>query len=124
MGLSCDYESDWEPGMTAWNFPANPAPLQTKRGRKCASCRCALAPGAVVTEWRRYKVPEYEIELAIYGEDGDCGPPRASAFHCADCTMLAAFLSSFKYAFQPDDDMRALAREHAELIADGGTGCL
>jgi len=124
MGLSCDYDCEFEPGMVAWNWPRNLAPLATKRARKCVSCGKRLAPGDLAAEWTRYKVPEHDIEISIYGDCGENGPRRASHYHCVDCSMIADFLHGFNYAFQPTDDMRALAREHAEEAAYGRAGCL
>jgi hypothetical protein len=83
-----------------------------------------LNPGDIVTEWRRYKIPEYDVEISIWGEDGDQGPPRASHYHCGECTLIARFLYAQKYVFPPTDDMRVLAKEHAEMAAVGRAGCV
>ena len=123
MGLSCDYDSDFEPGTTAWNWPSALKPLATKRSRKCCSCGKPLAPGDLAAEWRRYKVPEYDVEISIWGDSGELGPPRASKYHCVECDLISGFLRTFDYVFNPADDMRNLAKEHAGLVAAGGKGC-
>ena len=124
MGLSCDWIDDIVPGMVCWEDPHTIAALATKRARKCASCGAKIQPGQPCHEWRRYKVPEYDIEIAIWGEDGDLGPPRASHYHCVDCGLIASFLLDHNYVFPPTDDIRELAKDHAREAGTGRGGCI
>ena len=124
MSLSCDWDGDIEPGMVMCDYPFRVEALATKRARNCCSCGKLIEVGEPCNEWRRYKVPEYDIEIAIWGDCGDQGPPRASYFHCVDCGLLADFLHGQKYVFSPADDMRELAKEHAALVRAGQAGCL
>ena len=75
-------------------------------------------------EFPRYKIPEFDVELKIYGEDCDCGPPRASWFMCWECGWRYLALARHGYAIQINDDMRKLMIEHDDLTAAGHAGCL
>ena len=126
MSLSCEYDYDPEPGDVCWEWSGDLKPLATKRWRKCASCHKRIDPGEKALRFRRWKIPEHDIEIAIYGEDGDCGPPRAPWYHCADCGLIALFLASppLYYVFQIHDDMRKLSKEHAAMVALNRAGCV
>jgi hypothetical protein len=126
MSLSCDYDWEPDPGDICWEFPKGFEPLSTKTTRKCCSCGHKISPGSPALRFRRWKIPEYDVELAIYGYDGDNGPPRAPWFHCLDCGNIALFLASppLDYAFRIDDSMRELSREYAEQVKAGQAGCL
>lgn len=126
MGLSCDYDYEPEPGDVCWEWPDKLKPLDTKRSRKCWSCGAKIALGALALRYHRFKVPEHDIELRIWGEGYDQGPPRAPAFHCADCGNLALFLLSppLNYTFHLHEDMRELVKEHAEMAQAGRAGCI
>lgn len=126
MGLSCEYDYEPEPGDVCWGWPDKMEPLPTRRSRKCCSCGARIEPGAMSLRFKRWKVPEHDVEIRIYGEDSDCGPPRPPLFHCFDCGNLALFLLSppLNYGFNITDDMRELAKEHAEMARDGRSGCI
>ena len=125
MGLTCEYDYDPEPGDVCWHFPSGYSVLGGKRGKRCASCGEKIKIGDKCTTWRKYKVPDHDVEIRIYGDSCDDGVPRASSHHCAACGALYFFLDAFKYALRPDEDMRALANEHAEKMkATGKAGCL
>ena len=123
MGLSCDYDFDPDAGQTVWEHNDEFTTLATRRRRKCCSCKARIEPGAKVVKFRRWKVPEYDIEISLYGDDGWDGPPRAPMFHCEPCGNLYLFLQGFKYSFPVDDDMRKLAKEHAKMEAQNRAGC-
>ena len=122
--LSCYYDYDPEPGDVCWFTPNSIEPLKRFRATKCQSCKKRIAPGDLAAEFRRYKVPEHDIEIAIYGDDYDQGPPRASHYLCQDCGNIYLFLERFGYALNPEMDMRELSAEHGELAKAGQAGCL
>lgn len=123
MSLSCDYDYDPEPGDVVWYFPESITQLERRRAAKCCSCGAKISPGELAAEWRRAKIPDADIEISIYGEDGEI--PRASWFQCAPCGNLCLFLRGFHYSFNPTDDMRELAAQHAETQMRGkAVGCL
>lgn len=113
MSLSCYCEYDPEPGQVVWYNPTDYSVLATKRYRKCCSCSTKILPGNLCAEVPRFKIPEYEVECNIYGEDGEI--PRASKYLCETCADLAFSLIELGYCFDPYEDQRALVREYAEM---------
>ena len=120
MGLSCSCpESDFDPGDWFYLKVSDYAPLKTKRGRRCCSCKEIIPVGALCSEIPRMKVPETEIEEKIYGEfEGDNGVPLAPKYLCERCADLLFSLTELGYCEQPWEDQRELVREYAEMHAD------
>ena len=98
-----------------WVWPSDFTTLKTKRSRACRSCGGRIESGEDVAAFHRYKVPEYDIEIAIYGEDNSGGPPRATHYHCERCAGLMFSLLDLGFeCIDINDDMRGLVREYAE----------
>ena len=81
MSLPCSCYYDLNPVDIRWEWPSGYSTLQTKRTRKCVSCGDKIGIGDMVASFLRYKVTEYQIEINIYGEDTEYGPPRATHYH-------------------------------------------
>ncbi len=113
MSLTCACDYDPEPGDICWVAPRDYSVLATKRARKCCSCGDKITPGETVAAFHRYKVPEYQIEIDIYGDDGFEGPPRATWYHCERCADLFFSLIDLGFCIHIKDEMRALVREYA-----------
>ena len=111
MGLSCDCEYDAEPGDVCWSAPTDFKP-HIGRAKCCRSCKATIKSGDLEIEFRRWKIPESEVEYRIYGEDGEI--PRASAFFCEKCAGVYLSLDELGYCINIDDDMRELVKEYAE----------
>jgi hypothetical protein len=124
MTLSCDYECDYEPGMLMWHIPNQWTTHNKRLKQKCCSCDALVPRETKCLEFRRYKVPEHDVEIRIWGEDGDGGPARASAFMCFECGWRYLALERHGYAINIYDDMRTLMIEHDDLAAAGHAGCL
>jgi len=122
--LTCDYDWDPKPGAICWTACNKIAPCDRKRATKCRSCNNIVRPGELSAKFKRWKIPECEIERKIYGEEYENGPPRAPYFLCLDCANIYFFLCTFQYAININENMHDLAKEHAELIRDGHGGCL
>ena len=122
MGLSCDNDYCPEPGDTSWWIPRKMTRHSRKRLPKCCSCGDKVPAEKDCLEFVRYKVPEYDIEISIYGEDGEV--PRASHFMCFECGWRYLGLARHEYAINIYDDMRRLMIEHDDLTAAGHAGCL
>ena len=120
--LTCDYYYDPEPGDVCWDVPSGWKTHTRKRLPKCCSCGEPVS-GEKCLEFRRYKIPEYDVEIRIYGEDGDQGPPRASRFMCFECGWRFLALARHGYAINIYDDMRRLMIEHDGLAEQGLAGC-
>lgn len=116
MSLSCSCEYYPEAGSVMWEWPTDYTPLNTKRSRNCCSCGDKIATGSLVAAFHRYKVPEYQIEINLYGEDGDQGPHRATQYHCERCADLMFSLLDLGFeCISIYDDMRGLGKEYANI---------
>ena len=112
MGLTCSCgDGDFEPGMTIWYDAKDYTTLATKRARKCCSCGEKIDVGATCAEVPRFKVPESDVEVRIYGEDGEV--PRAPHYLCERCADIAFSLDDLGYCMQPWEDQRELLAEYA-----------
>lgn len=113
MGLycSCDYEPD--PGDTVYYGPEDYTALATKRSRKCLSCRNTILVGSVCAKVPRFKIPSYDIECRIYGEDGEI--PCAPAYLCERCADLCFSLMELGYCPAPWKDQRDLVAEYVDM---------
>lgn len=116
MSLSCECDFDgMEPGMKMWVEIDDYTTLKTKRARHCTSCKERIEVGSICAEAPRFKVPEHEIELNIYGEDGEI--PLASKYLCERCADLFFSLKELGFCEQPWEDQRELVKEYAEMHA-------
>ena len=112
MNLSCWYEYDAEPGDVCWWTPQDFSTYEGKRPKKCRSCGEKVETGDTIAAFDRYKIPEHEVEIAIYGEDGEI--PRATWFMCERCAGL--YFSLYELGFNCidiRDDMRDLVKDYA-----------
>lgn len=113
MGLSCDCDYEPEPGDVCWWKARDFSTLESKRSKRCCSCGDKIRPGGTVAAFDRYKVPEHQIELNIWGDCCDQGPPRATWYMCERCAGLFFSLDELGYCIDIRDDMRELVKEYA-----------
>ena len=124
MSLTCGYDFEPEPGQVCYESGRHPIePCPRLRSTKCTSCGARIAPGDQSMQFRRWKVPEYDIEYAIYGDDCWQGPPRAPYWLCLGCANIYLFLDAFNYNVDVNDNMHDLAAEHAAMVKAGIGGC-
>ncbi len=85
MPLTCDCTMDLiEPGQIYYtDGPDDFSVLNTIQSRKCLNCNTRIKLGAVVTEHARFKTPKSDVEIAIYGEEGEIS--CTSKFLCEKC---------------------------------------
>jgi len=69
--------------------------------------------GELCCEVKRYKVPDLDMEVRIYGEDGEI--PRASHWMCEECTDIALSLEAVGFCPKTWLDQRALLKEYVEV---------
>lgn len=115
MGLTCDCDVDWypDPGEWYWNgSPSEYKPLPFKRSKRCCSCNELIRPGELSVQHSRGRIPDSDIEIGIYGEDGEI--PIASDWMCEKCSDLFFSLAELGYCVLPRDDMRELVHEYAQ----------
>lgn len=113
MPLSCSCDFDPEPGQTCW-YPANDdfEKLNTKRRQRCKSCGGLIDIGSDCLIFPRAKIPEYDIEIDIYGEDGEI--PRAPVYMCEKCGEIylnLVYTAGFE-CLSPYENMPDMLREY------------
>ena len=114
MGLSCDCDIDWDPDPGDWYWNSVPRDYKTfefKRRKRCCSCDELIGIGALTTEHTRVKTPGSDVEINIYGEDGEIA--IASDWMCEKCSDLFLSLVELGYCVNPRDKMTELVEEHA-----------
>ena len=114
MGLSCECDSDWypEPGDWYWSGSASDyEAMPLKRGKKCCSCGKIIKPGDISIHHPRVKCPDTDVEINIYGEDGEI--PIAPDRMCENCADLFFSLDALGYCVNPREDMRELVKDYA-----------
>jgi hypothetical protein len=121
--LSC--ECDWypEPGDVTFWPPRDYSTLETSRRKRCESCNCLIDIGSLVGKFQRYKMPDSDVEIRIYGdgEDGEEGVPRADHYLCEPCMDL--YYSLEELGFCPQlGDQRELAKEYARDYGPASKG--
>ncbi len=94
LSCSCDYEP--EPGMKCWQAGEDFSrmPLLSRR-KRCCSCNKLLEPSSTVVEIERNKIPETDVEVRIYGENGEI--PLASWYLCEKCGEIYLTLADIGY---------------------------
>ena len=127
MSLTCGCDVDWypEPGDWYWISTAKDyAPLPFKRKRKCCSCGKPIDVGALAVEHPRARVPEHDVAINIYGDDGEI--PIASDWMCEKCGDLFFSLEAIGYWVNPREVMYDLLNEHtdAQTVSINGFGLL
>jgi len=114
MGLTCDCDTDWypEPGDWMWSDSVSDyMSLSGKRRKRCCSCKELIDVGSLVTRHNRVRIPDTDIEVRIYGDDGEI--PIAPDWMCERCSDLYLSLEELGYCISPRDDMRDLVKEYA-----------
>lgn len=110
MGLSCSCDYDLEPGMVGYEPYEDYTTLIGKRRTRCCSCKDLINLGAVVFGFYRFKVANYKIEEAIYGEGGEV--PRAHHFMCETCGDIYNSLDELGFCLDIDNNMNTLLKEY------------
>jgi len=112
LSCSCDYEP--EAGATCYRVPDDFERLYTTRRKRCNSCDELINIGSFILRFERYKIPEYEIEISMYGDDGEI--PRAPAYLCERCGEIYLNLRELGFkCVHVDDDMRELLKQYQIL---------
>ncbi len=114
MGLACDCDTDWYPDPGDWKWYGSTGeyvPLPFKRRVRCCTCNELIDVGALALAHQRFQVPKTDVQIAIYGEDGEM--PIPSRWMCERCGDLFLSLEELGYCVNPADDMRDLAEEYA-----------
>lgn len=111
LSCSCDSDDDCDWYCT---YPCDYSTLDTKRGRRCSSCKTIIKTGLITAKFERERRAKTDIEERIYG-DG-CDVPMPSLFLCEQCADL--YFSLMELGFEcvsPEENMRDLVKEYAEI---------
>lgn len=110
MSLSCHCDGgdmDW------WHYGCEDyTRLDTKRARRCCSCKALIKRGDLCAKFERARVPQSMIEERIYGTESVPLPPK---FMCETCADIYFSLDELGFCINLGDSMRALAKEYAEV---------
>ena len=115
MSLSCSCDDYGESGVTYYNDPEDFSHLKAHRRQRCWSCRTLINLGDLVLEFERFKIPDYEIEMRIYGEDGEI--PRSSKYLCESCGDIYFSLTELGFCVNAEDHQPTLLKEYQEYYA-------
>jgi hypothetical protein len=112
--LSCDCGDLYaEPGD--WFYDGNSSrdysTLTTSRRKRCCSCKELIDLGAIVGRFTRSKIPGHDIEVLIWGEEGEI--PMATDYMCETCYDLCLSLEELGFCVFPRDNQRELVKEYA-----------
>lgn len=113
MPLSCGCDNEYEPGTKVVYYGEDFEPLQASRRKRCQSCNALIDIGALAVQFQRFKVPDSEIEVNIYGEDGEI--PLAPHYVCEKCGEI--YLNLLDLGFEcitPYENMRDLLKEYQD----------
>lgn len=87
--------------------------LETSKRKRCCSCKDLIDIGSTVAKFPRMRYPQNEVELNIYGEDGEIF--LANHYMCEECADLFFSLDELGFCVRiGDESMRELTKQYAE----------
>lgn len=114
MSLSCSCGDDDE-----WYYfaPEDYTTLDTKRSRKCCSCKAVIKVGALCAHFSRVMHPEEgSVDYRIYGDE----KPLASWWMCEKCADQFFNLEALGFCITlGTESMEELRREYVEVYGKG-----
>ena len=114
MSLSCSCD-EWDGDGWAYISPNDFTILDTKRSRRCCSCKALIRPGDACTKYERlrYPVPD-SIEERIVGEEAEIY--LAPWFMCEKCGGIAFSLEELGFCVSPASNMMNDLAEYHGLV--------
>ncbi len=109
--LSCICPEADEPGSWWYFTPDDFTRLDTKRRRRCSSCKELIDIGAECLKFRRERSAYDDLEEEIKGSEIDMPP----LWMCEKCGEIFLNLEDVGYCLNPMDDMRDALAEYHEL---------
>ncbi len=109
LSCTCDFNGDgW------WYIPPdNYSELKTKKRQRCCSCKELIDKSALCGVFERYRLAKTDIEINIYGEEGDVR--LANRYMCETCLDLYYSLDALGFCiYLNGDSMQSLVKEYAE----------
>lgn len=109
MSLSCG--CDYDVGDYAWWFMEGKfAPLDTKRARRCCSCKQPISVGAECLELERWRSvnEDHDVEYRIYGDEF----PLVSWYLCERCAGIYLALEGLGFCIDLNESMESQLVEY------------
>lgn len=107
LSCSCDIDhADWY-----YYSPNDFTMLNTKRRRRCCSCRGMINIGTICIELQRYRDVLTDIEESIEGSE----VPLASWYLCEWCGEMYFNFEALGYCYWAGDDLREYLRDYWDL---------
>ena len=100
-----------DPGEWWYFSPEDFTMLQTKRRRRCSSCKVLMDIGCECLEFKRERVPYTELEEEICGEE----IPMSSLYMCSKCGEIFLNLEAAGYCLSPTDNMTDCLHEYWDV---------
>jgi hypothetical protein len=116
MSLSCSCDR----GEDGWYYlpPEDYTHLDTKRSRKCCSCKTVIRIGELCAKFERETNPDADsVDWRIYGDE----KPLASWFMCERCADLYFSITELGFCITiggADGDMREMVKEYAAIAEE------
>ena len=112
MGLSCSTDGDW-----SWYYtpPEDYTKLQSKKRKRCSSCKALIDIGAPVLEFEIWRDPKTDIEERISGSEVYMAPK----YHCESCGDQFMNLSALGFCPDPSENMLDLLKQYHEEYGKG-----
>lgn len=115
MPLTCNCNfDDIEDAAWFYYVPNNYSKLKARRRKRCSSCNELVDINSTIANFKCYRHPKYEIEISMYGEDGEV--PIADKILCEECADI--YFSLYELGFNcvsPDENMHKLIEKYKEM---------
>ena len=113
MGLSCSCR-EWDgEGICYDGAPEDFTVLETSTRKRCVSCKNMIGKNNPVLEFKRFRAPKSEVEIKIWGEDGEI--ILCNHYLCEKCGEIFLNLEAAGYCIFPEDDMRELLKIYQDI---------
>ena len=122
MPLTCGcYTDDLEDAEYYWFEPIEYREPPAGRRRRCRSCKALIdnKPGSLALEFTRFRYPNHDVELEIYGSES-AEVPLGSWWLCETCGDLYFSLVEMGYCGDPGENQHELLAEHHAIRALDG----
>ena len=114
MPLSCTCR-DYDDCEWYYYVPEDFSFLETKRSRRCSSCKSKIKPKSGCIRFDRFRYAKDEIEEKIRGEGSEIY--MAPWFMCERCGEQFLNLRALGYCIEPSENMMELLKEYRQLHA-------
>jgi len=111
--LSCSC-GEWDGDGWTYTSYGDFSTLNTKRRRRCCSCKELIDVGSLCLEFERYRYPNNEIEIRIYGDDA-AEVYLASWYMCENCSEIYLNLDALGYCLEINLNMNDYLKEYQEM---------